>query len=217
MFPSTSDDGSIGETPSAVGSTDSARTAQSYLRFAFVALLAWLAFGAFHGDDGYVPLLGDIDLAIHEFGHMLFMPFGIPLLGRTMVILGGSLTQVVFPLLFVGYFLRKRDDGRRRDVFAAMVCLWWSTINLLDVAIYCADSRAGELMLLDGLTGKESDGHDWSNLLNSWGLLEQDTVIARWMRGIAALVCVASLAIAFWSALQLPREELGKALKAQSS
>jgi hypothetical protein len=113
------------------------------------------------------------------------MPFGIQFLGSTMVILGGSLTQVAFPLLFVGYFLRKRDDGRRRDVFAAMVCLWWSSMNLLSVAIYCADSRAGQLMLLDGLTGQESDWHDWYNLLTTWGLFEQDTVIARWMRAIA--------------------------------
>jgi len=197
----------MGATTSSVGSSDSPRTVQSYARLAFAAVLALLAWSAFRGESGYVPLLGDIDLAIHEFGHMLFMPFGIPFLGRTMVILGGSLTQVVFPLLFVGYFLRKRDDGRRRDVFAAMVCLWWSAINLLDVAIYCADSRAGELMLLDGLAGKESDGHDWYNLLNGWGLLEHDTVIARWMRAIAALVCVASLAVAFWSELQLRREQ----------
>jgi predicted membrane-bound mannosyltransferase len=144
---------------------------------------------------------------------MLFMPFGIPVLGRTMVILGGSLTQVAFPLLFVGYFLRKREDGRRRDVFAAMVCLWWSTINLLDVAIYCADSRAGELMLLDGLTGKESDGHDWYNLLNGWGLLEHDTAIARWMRAIAFVACVGSIVIAVWSALQQRREQPAEPLE----
>ena len=167
-----------------------------------------LAWSAFRGESGYVPLLGDIDLAIHEFGHMLFMPFGIPVLGRTMVILGGSLTQVAFPLLFVGYFLRKREDGQRRDVFAAMVCLWWSAINLLDVAIYCADSRAGELMLLDGLTGKESDGHDWNNLLTRWGLLEHDTAIARGMRAVAWLVCVASIIVAIWTELQRPREQL---------
>jgi len=203
----------MGATSSSVGSRDSTRTAQRYARLVLAVALAWLAFSAFHGDDGYVPLLGDIDLAIHEFGHMLFMPFGIPFLGRTMVILGGSLTQVAFPLLFVEYFLRKREDGRRRDAFAAMVCLWWSSINLLDVAIYCADSRAGELMLLDGLTGKESDGHDWNNLLTGWGLLEQDTVIARWMRAIAALVCMASLAVAVWSALQLPRERPVEALE----
>jgi hypothetical protein len=191
----------MGATSSSVGSSDSPRTAQSYARLALAGVLAWLAWGAFRGPYGTVPLLGDIDLAIHEFGHMLFMPFGIPILGRTMVILAGSLTQVAFPLLFVGYFLRKRDDGRRRDVFAAMVCLWWSAINLLDVAIYCADSRAGELMLLDGLTGKESDGHDWYNLLNGWGLLEHDTVIARWMRAIAFVVSVGSIVVAVWSEL----------------
>jgi hypothetical protein len=200
----------MGATSSSVGSSASTRTLHSYARLALAGLLAWLAWGAFRDDLGYVPLLGDIDLAIHEFGHMLFMPFGIPILGHTMVILGGSLTQVAFPLLFVGYFLRKRDDGGRRDVFAAMVCLWWSAINLLDVAIYCADSRAGELMLLDGLTGKESDGHDWNNLLTGWGLLDQDTMIARWMRALAALVCMASLAVAIWSALQLPREQRGE-------
>jgi hypothetical protein len=197
----------MGATSSSIHSSDSPRTVQNYARLALAALLAWLAWGAFHDGDGYVPLLSEIDLAIHEFGHMLFMPFGIPFLGRTMVILGGSLTQVVFPLLFFWYFMRKRDDAPKRDVFAAMVCLWWSAINLLDVSIYCADSRAGELMLLDGLTGKESDGHDWNNLLTRWGLLEQDTAIARWMRAIAALVCIASISVAVWSALQRQREE----------
>jgi hypothetical protein len=87
-------------------------------------------------------------------------------------------------------------------VFGAMVCLWWSGIGLLATAIYCADSRAGKLMLLDGLTGQESDGHDWYNLLTIWGKLEQDTVIARWMRMIAFLMCVCSIAIAVWSALR---------------
>jgi hypothetical protein len=197
----------MGATSSSVSSSDSPRTAQSYARLAFAGLLALLTWSAFRNEYGYVPLLGDIDLAIHEFGHMLFMPFGIPILGRTMVILGGSLTQVAFPLIFVWYFLRKRDDGRRRDMFAAMVCLWWSAINLLDVAIYCADSRAGRLMLLDGLTGQESDGHDWYNLLSRWGLLEQDTAISRWMRAIAWLVCVTSLVVAFWSGLKARLEQ----------
>jgi len=190
--------------------SDSPRTIEGYARLALAALLAWLAFSAFHGDDGYVPLLSEIDLAIHEFGHMLFMPFGIQFLGNTMMILGGSLTQVVFPLLFFGYFFRKQKDGRRLDVFAGVVCLWWSAINLLDVSIYCADSRAGELMLLDGLTGKESDGHDWNNLLSRWGLLQHDTTIARYMRAIAWLVCVASIVVAIWSALRLPREQLAE-------
>ena len=208
MFPSSRDEvDPMGATSSSVGSTDSPRTLQRYARLALAAVLTWLAWVAFRDDFGYVPLLSDIDLAIHEFGHMLFMPFGIQFLGSTMMILGGSLTQVAFPLVFFGYFMRKQDDGRRRDLFAAMVCLWWSGINLLSVAIYCADSRAGQLMLLDGSTGQESDGHDWNNLLTRWGLLEHDTAIAQWMRAIAFVVCVASIIVAVWRALQSRREQ----------
>jgi hypothetical protein len=68
-----------------------------------------------------------------------------------------------------------------------MVCLWWAGINLLSVAIYCADSRAGQLMLLNGLTGQESDAHDWNNLLTRWGLLQHDIGIARGMRAPSRL------------------------------
>jgi hypothetical protein len=194
-------------TSSSVDSIDSPHAVQTYARLILAAVLALLAFHAFRDDVGYIPLLSDIDLAIHEFGHMLFMPFGIQFLGNTMMILGGSLTQVAFPLVFVGYFLRKQDDGRRRDLFAAMVCLWWAGINLLRVAIYCADSRAGQLMLLNGLTGQESDAHDWNNLLTRWGLLQHDIGIARGMRAVAFVVCVASILVAVWSALQSRREQ----------
>jgi hypothetical protein len=207
MFPSSSDEVEMGATSPSIASADSSRALQRYARLALAVVLALLAWIAFHNEYGYIPLLSDIDLAIHEFGHMLFMPFGIQFLGNTMMILGGSLTQVAFPLIFFGYFMRKHDDAPRRDVFAAMVCLWWSGINLLSVAIYCADSRAGQLMLIDGSTGQESDGHDRNNLLTRWGLLQHDTVIARWMRAIAWLVCVASIIVAVWSELQRPREQ----------
>ena len=197
----------MGETSSSISSTELSANAQRYTRLGLAVVLALITVHVFRDEYGYVPLVGDIDLAIHEFGHMLFMPFGIQLLGSTMVILGGSLTQVAFPLIFVGYFMHRREDGERRDLFAAMVCLWWSGINLLDVAIYCADSRAGQLMLLDGSTGQESDGHDWNNLLTRWGWLDHDTVIARWMRAIAFVVCVGSIAFAVWSELRQRREQ----------
>src|SRR5437868_11577943 len=104
----------MGVITSSVSSTNSPRTLQSYARLALAGLLALLTWSAFHSEYGNVPLVSDVSTAIHEFGHMLFMPFGIPILGTTMVILAGSLTEVAFPLLFVGYFLRKREDGRRR-------------------------------------------------------------------------------------------------------
>ena len=133
--------------PTTAGPTDASAVTGRNIRLVGVVLLAWLGWSAFHSEYGRLPLLGDVDVAIHESGHIIFMPFG-----RTMTILGGSLWQVVFPLVFAAYFLRWR-----RDMFAAMVCVWWSALNLLDVSIYCADSRAGQLMLLDGSTGQESD------------------------------------------------------------
>jgi hypothetical protein len=175
-------------------------------RVTLTLVLAFVGWHAFHDEYGGVPLLSDVDLAIHEFGHMLFMPFGIPFLGETMVILGGSLFQVVFPLIFVGYFLRRREGGRR-DVHAAMVALWWTSMNVLSVAIYCADARAGVLMLITGETGQESDAHDWKNLLTRWGLLKKDTVIAAQMRGVAWLLFWASIAVGLLAAWQYGQRE----------
>jgi hypothetical protein len=174
----------------------------SWPRLAGVLVLAWIGWRAFHDEYGTVLLLSDIDLAIHEFGHMLFMPFGVQFLGETMMILGGSLVQVAFPLVFAGYFLSRTESGARRDSFAAAVCVWWASINILSVAIYCADSRAGQLMLINGMTGQESDAHDWNNLLTRWHLLSRDTVIAGRMRAVAVLCCVGALAAGAWIALQ---------------
>jgi hypothetical protein len=176
---------------------DQRDTIVRWARVLLTLALVPLSWHAFHDQYAVVPLVGDIDLAIHEFGHMLFMPFGILILGQWMMILGGSLVQVVFPSLFVAYFL-----NGKRDVHAAMVCLWWVSINLLGVAIYMADSRAGVLMLINGLTGQDSDGHDWRQLFEHWGVLQQDTLIGGRVRIVARMLCVVSIAgglIAAWT------------------
>jgi hypothetical protein len=169
------------------------KSVKRWARIGLMVLLAWLARGAFRSEYGAVPLITDIDAAVHEFGHMLFMPFGIMFLGQTMMILGGSLIQVVFPLIFVVYFLRPHENGVRRDVYAACVCLWWTSINLLGVAIYANDARAGVLMLINGQTGQDIGGQDWTHIFTAWGVLDQDTVIAARMRAVASLLCVASI------------------------
>jgi hypothetical protein len=168
-------------------------------------LLVPLSITTLHDRYGKVPFLSGIDLAIHEFGHMFFMPFGIPYLGRTMVILGGSLMQVAVPLIFMAYFLRIRDGAR--DAHAASVCLWWSSMNLIDVSVYCADARAMVLTLLDGETGQESGGHDWNNLLHIWGVINKDTVIAANMRRVAVVMCLVSIVVglaAAWNSGRRP-------------
>ena len=126
----------------------------------------------------YWDLLDDVNLAVHEAGHVFLGP-----LGDHMAVLGGSLFQVLVPLAFVIYFLV------RRDKFAGSVVMAWLGASLGNVALYIGDARAQELPLLGG----ENVIHDWWYLLIEWDLLPQDLVIARWVRMAGALAFVAAV------------------------
>lgn len=127
----------------------------------------------------------NVDLIFHEAGHVLFMPFG-----RFMMFLGGSLFQILLPLLFVGAFL-----WVNKDAFAASVCLWWAGQSMMDVAPYIGDARALRLPLLGGGTGADTPGsHDWANILRSLGMLGQDTRIAAVVDFIGSGVLLIALA-----------------------
>lgn len=109
-----------------------------------------------------------INLPFHEAGHVIFIPFG-----RFMTILGGTLGQMLMPMVCLGTFLIKT-----RDPFGASVALWWTAESMMDIAPYINDARALDLMLLGGVTGKETDGHDWNNILAMLGWLEYDHRLA---------------------------------------
>ena len=127
-----------------------------------------------------------LDLPIHETGHIVF-GWG----GEVLAALGGTLFQLIIPLVFVIYF------WRRKDRHAASVALWWVGQNCFNIARYIADARAQELPLVGG------GEHDWAFLLASWRLLPQDTAIAYYARGFAWLL----IATATWLGwLSLSRE-----------
>lgn len=96
---------------------------------------------------------------IHEFGHVLFTPFG-----EFMCLLGGSLFQAGLPLVFGAIFLAKRDP------FAAAVMLWWSAVAVIDIAPYVYDAQQPQHVLLTGRTG-ETGAHDFIDVLGDLGLL----------------------------------------------
>jgi len=123
------------------------------------------------------------DLVFHEAGHVLFMPFG-----RFMTVLGGSLTQVLVPLVCAGAFLWQTHDR-----FAATVAVWWAGENLLDVAPYINDARDLRLVLLGGHTGAEVEGHDWEYLLNAMGIAHRDHAIAAVVQGLGIAVMIGAL------------------------
>ncbi len=109
-----------------------------------------------------------INLPFHEAGHVIFAP-----LGRFMMFLGGTLGQILMPMVCLGTFLIKTHDP-----FGAAVALWWTAESLMDIAPYINDARALDLMLIGGVTGKETDGHDWNNILTMLNLLEWDHRLA---------------------------------------
>ena len=123
-----------------------------------------------------------INLPFHEAGHVIFMP-----LGRFMTILGGTLGQMLMPMICLVTFLVKT-----RDPFGAAVALWWTAESMMDIAPYMNDARALDLMLIGGVTGKETDGHDWSNILTMLGLLEWDHRLAHLTYNIGILLMLGS-------------------------
>ena len=143
------------------------------------------------------------NLVFHEAGHLLFIPFG-----HFMSVLGGSLTQVLVPLVCAGAFL-----WRTHDPFGAAVAVWWAGENLIDVAPYINDARDLQLVLLGGSTGAEVEGHDWEYLLNAMGVAHKDHTIAAAVQAIGMLTMIAALAwaaIVLWNQIREIRDESEK-------
>ena len=136
-----------------------------------------------------------INLPFHEAGHVFFRFFG-----RFMHSLGGSLGQLLMPLIcFVALKYKTRDD------FGAAVCLWWFGENLVDMAPYMNDARSLALPLLGGNFGYSAPYgfHDWQFLLTESGLLRYDHALARTSHLIGASLMLAG--IAWGSALMMRR------------
>lgn len=110
-------------------------------------------------------LIDNFLLIVHEAGHTFFGLLGI----RFLTILGGSLFQILLPLIILGYFWINRQYIGMQFTLCLIGFSW------LDVAGYAADGGARQLPLIGGL-GKES--HDWYNLLVRMDALEHDITFA---------------------------------------
>jgi hypothetical protein len=125
----------------------------------------------------------NINLPFHEAGHILFSPFG-----DLMTTLGGSLMQVLVPIVCMVAFLTTSPNA-----FGAAVMCWWAGENLQDVALYANDARSLQLTLIGGHTGAEVEGHDWERILQATGLLHRDHQIANAMQFVGALLMLTGI------------------------
>ena len=138
----------------------------------YLFLVIWgIRFIAGHPNAPVVlnSFMHNVNLPIHEAGHIIFGPFG-----WFIGVLGGSLMQLLAPLAFVLAFLLQY-----KNLFGATITLWWLAQNFMDIAPYISDARAQQLILLGGITGRDLPGyHDWNNILGHLGWLEHDQLIA---------------------------------------
>ncbi len=125
--------------------------------------------------DGWVPVLDSANLAFHEAGHVFF-----GFLGSTMGLYGGTLGQLVFPVVISIRF------WRRGDSFAFSLGLIWLFENLINIARYMGDARDQLLPLVGG------GEHDWTNILSRWGMLEADQSLAGLLRSVAVIGMLAT-------------------------
>lgn len=135
-------------------------------------------------------------LVFHEAGHVLFRLFG-----EWVTVLGGSLFQVLLPLVLSGALLWKN-----RDPFGASIGLWLAGVSVMDVAPYMYDAWEPRLTLLGGGTGNDSF-HDWIYLFDSMNQLHH----AQRIGAIAHAVGIAIMLLAIaWGAgvLRLQRRRL---------
>lgn len=127
-----------------------------------------------------VPLLGWIDLAIHEFGHL-----AAGMLPDVATAVMGNGTQTAVPLGLATVFL-----WRQRDWLGTVLCVGWAASTLQDASVYIGDAPFQRLALIGGY-------HDWAFALGELGLMAWAEALARaaWAGGLLLWVCAVAGAL----------------------
>jgi hypothetical protein len=133
----------------------------------YVAFLLY-AFSA----SGQFLLIDNVNLVVHEGGHLLFSWFG-----PTITLWGGTLLQWLVPFLLAVYF------WIQRHATAYVFSLFFFFENWLYTATYMADARA-QILPLVGVGDMESEEtmHDFYRIFTQLGVLDHDTQIATVIR-----------------------------------
>ncbi len=129
-------------------------------------------------------------LYIHEAGHFLFSIFG-----RTIMIMGGSLNQILAPAVW--YVVAKREGSALSNV-----AIFFTGVSIADVSVYVKD---GGMLVLPLIGGLSKTHHDWANLLNEWGMIEYGSMIGELMYWCGFLLSVYGIYSGVRQALTLYR------------
>lgn len=107
--------------------------------------------------------------------------------GHTVMLLGGTLGELIVPLACAAAFFFQRQ------IYGFAFCLFWFFENFLYLGTYMADARTSSLPLIN------SDESDWTLLFGQWNILLYDQEIGHFFR---LLGWAGMLAIMVWLAHQ---------------
>ena len=161
---------------------------------AFLTVWSWFLFRYdYRTGEINASFMHNILLPIHEAGHVFFWLFG-----QFLMVLGGSLFQLLLPFAISVAFI-----VMRRDNFGAAICFWWASVSLVDLSPYIYDALHPQLQLVGGGTGADNGRHDWIYLLNTVGQLQHAQFwggLAHFIGGVAMFIALA------WGAFILLRQ-----------
>jgi len=158
-----------------------------FLKLIF-AVIATVYFSRYILDSPYYSFLDNVNLMIHEAGHVFFMFFG-----DFLRVSGGTILQLFVPFVFILYFYFKKEK------FSAFVVLFWLGQNFINVSVYMGDAVARKLPLLGG----NSVNHDWHYLLSRLNLLHLTDILASITFSIGALIIALAAILCFCNALKI--------------
>jgi hypothetical protein len=118
-----------------------------------------------------------ITLYIHEAGHLIFFIFG-----RTVGLLGGSLLQVIVPVVW--FVLARREESG-----LVPVTMFFTGESVVDVSVYVKDASTRILPLLGG--GKVR--HDWGTLLGEAGMIEWGVTLGTGLFLAGMILCILAI------------------------
>ena len=155
------------------------------IRIPLLAYLLWALLSHLR-DPWYGSLLfSGITLLIHEIGHVIF-----GFLPQFLAIAGGTVLQIVAPVITALIFLRQPD------YFGVTVAGVWLSFSLFNVSTYVEDARSMDLPLVS--VGSGEIIHDWNYMLTALGLLEQEQLLSDIVRLAAGCVGFASILGGAW-------------------
>ena len=161
-------------------------------------LIAWLVFYVFtlwmYRPNG-TPYLDAVHLVTHEAGHPLFGYLG----NYVLAVAGGTLLQLIVPLLLtITFFHRRHPTG-------TAFCAFMFFNSWINVGTYMADARARVLPLVaPGMSSDEIVDHDWAILFEQANLLRHDVQIGNATRalGYFGMIAVVGWLLYMWNRLR---------------